>query len=147
MTKRKPAAKQSAPPATRDIDLLYREEILDHYRRPHHFGSLPDANLKRRETNFSCGDDLEFQIKTENHRVRGIAFTGRGCAVSVAAASMLTDKVIGMNEKQIAKLTAKDIMRLLGVEFGPARIKCALLGLRAVQQAITPAPKGESEKK
>jgi nitrogen fixation NifU-like protein len=119
---------------------IYREEILDHYRNPRNFGELMKADVKHKETNASCGDMVEVALKWQkekgDRRIGEIKFRGVGCAISLAAASMLTEAVKGKTAAEIEKMSEQDVMKLLGVEIGPARKKCAVLGLVALKQAI-----------
>lgn len=122
---------------------LYQEEILDHYRHPHHHGTLPDADIVRTERNSSCGDELTFYLKFANEKIADISFEGQGCAISQAAASMLTDELVGKSKKDIAKLQKDDVLKLLGtVSLTPTRLQCALLPLQAVTNAVV-RPKRE----
>lgn len=115
---------------------IYHEEILEHYRHPHHHGKLADASVVRRERNSSCGDELTFYLKFENDKVADIAFEGQGCAISLAAASMLSDELVGLSKDEIAKMQKEDVLELLGVpSLTPTRLKCALLPLQAVTNA------------
>lgn len=115
---------------------LYREQILDHNRNPRNFGALPDADTTSHVANPLCGDELDFFLKFEEGKVVSVQFTGRGCSVSMASASMLTEKLKGMSKAEIEKLTTDDILTMLGVEVNAARMKCATLSLEAAQQAI-----------
>jgi len=119
---------------------LYRQQILDHYKHPHNFGHLSHADVTQTLHNSACGDvitiEIQFEKKKNGSSVRDIRFTGEGCAISQASASLLTDKVKGMNEKEIMKLTKDDITDLLQTDLTPARVKCALLPLEAVQKSI-----------
>lgn len=131
---------------------IYREQIIDHYRHPRNFGRLAHCDVSRRESNYSCGDDLEFFIKLKSGRLSDIRFQGQGCALSVAAASMLTEKVIGMTTAQVMKLDEGDVVAMLGVgELTGSRLRCAALGLKGVQVAISQAEakpkKGKSSRK
>lgn len=115
---------------------IYQEEILEHYRHPHNAGRLEHATIVQREHNPLCGDDLTFYIQYDEGRVTDVRFEGQGCAISQAAASMLTDEVRGMTKEEIGKLTPKDMLDLLGIELGPTRLKCALLSLQGVSRAV-----------
>jgi len=130
--KKKPVA-----PATRDIDIIYQENILDHYRRPRNFGRIAGASASRKEANFSCGDDVEiFILFGTDGRTKEVKFEGRGCAVSQAAASLLTEQAIGLTRKQLAALSAGDVVAWLGIPIGPSRLRCATLALKALQNAL-----------
>ena len=117
---------------------LYSELILDHYQEPHNATIPADADVVVRELNTSCGDAIELGLKlNESGRIEKIGFTGGGCAISQAAASMLTDELMGMTTEQVQSLDAEYINKLLGVIIGPGRVKCALLSLTAAKKAVT----------
>jgi nitrogen fixation NifU-like protein len=119
------------------MDDLYRDEILEHYREPHNFGSLdaPDATYEGH--NPLCGDRITMMLTVgEAGTVSDVAFSGRGCAISQASASLLTDEIKGRPVAEIEAMTNKDILDLLGVEISPARLKCALLSLDTLQHAL-----------
>lgn len=116
---------------------IYQEEILEHYRHPHNTGTLPHADVVQEEYNPLCGDKLTFYLKfTPTGTIEAVKFRGEGCAISQAAASMLTDEIEGMTREQIQHLAKEDILELLGIELGPTRLKCALLSLQGVHNAI-----------
>jgi nitrogen fixation protein NifU and related proteins len=119
------------------MDDLYRDEILEHYRRPHNFGTLPDPDTVREGNNPLCGDriTLMLAISPDGH-IADVAFTGRGCAISQASASLLTDEIRGRRVEDIEKLQGDDVLDLLGIEISPARLKCALLSLDTLQGAL-----------
>jgi nitrogen fixation NifU-like protein len=119
------------------MDDLYRDEILEHYRRPHNFGTLPHPDASYEGSNPLCGDRITLMLAIgDDRRVADVAFTGRGCAVSQASASMLTDEIRGRSLDEIGSLTSQDILDLLGIEISPARMKCALLPLDTLQKAL-----------
>jgi len=125
------------------MDDLYRDEILEHYREPHNFGTLdaPDASYEGH--NPLCGDRITMMIIVgADGTVSDVAFSGRGCAISQASASLLTDEVKGRPASEIEAMTNQDILDLLGIEISPARLKCALLSLDTLQHAL-----GEREDK
>ena len=116
---------------------MYQAQILDHYRNPRNRGSLPNPDIKHRESNPLCGDEIEFHLKLDaKGKVKEVRFDGHGCAISLASASMLSEKVIGMQLKKILKLTKDDVLEMLGVPLTPARLKCALIPLDALVQGI-----------
>jgi nitrogen fixation NifU-like protein len=121
------------------MDSLYREVILEHYREPHHHGHLDEPTVAVEVDNPLCGDRLKIELALADGVVTDMAFTGRGCAISQAGASILGDDLIGRPVAEIATLTWRDMIDLLGVEVGPARLKCALLALRGVKQALAQA--------
>lgn len=120
---------------------LYHEDILEHYRHPQNHGIIENADITRKERNSSCGDELTFTFKIEDGKVADVKFNGDGCAISQAAASMLTDEIIGMTTNDIAKLQKEDVLELLGIELGPTRLKCALLSLQGITGAINEVQK------
>lgn len=112
---------------------IYRELILEYYRHPVNFGELPDPDVKAKDTNPLCGDVIEMQLKVNGDRIEDIRFRGQGCAISQAAASMLTEVAKGKNFEEIKNLGKKDVVELIGVDPGPTRIKCAMLGLKVLK--------------
>lgn len=121
---------------------LYRAVILDHYKNPRNFGHLKGADTVAQEINVSCGDAVTIEIKVSANSpahgscIESIRFSGDGCAIHTASASMLTEYVTGMKTEQVMKLTLDDIQKLLGTTLTPSRVKCALLPLEAIQKAI-----------
>ncbi|MDO8499269.1 MAG: iron-sulfur cluster assembly scaffold protein [bacterium] len=118
---------------------LYSETILDHYQNPHHGGSLPNPTVTVVELNPLCGDSIQLDLRVKNGAVEDIGFTSSGCAISQAAMSLLSDEIIGKKISALAKLKPQKIYDLLQVPISPGRVKCALLGLVALQQAIKKA--------
>jgi nitrogen fixation NifU-like protein len=119
------------------MDDLYREEILEHYRQPHNFGTLGDPDVVEEGNNPLCGDRLTLALSfSDDGRVEDVAFTGRGCAISVASASMLTDDVRGRTVAELESFRSDDVLGMLGIEISPARLKCALLSLDTLQRAV-----------
>lgn len=115
------------------MDDLYRELILDHYQHPHNHGELPGADISYEDTNPLCGDKIRFDLKVQNGVVTDVRFNGKGCAISQASASMLTDELIGKSLDDIKRLDKQFILDMLGIPLGPSRIKCALLPLKVVK--------------
>ncbi len=112
---------------------LYREQILDHYRNPRNYGTIEDPDITFEDTNPLCGDRVRIDMKVENGRIAEIKFSGRGCAISQAAASILTEMVQGESLEEVREITAQDLLDELGVEISPARRKCALLSLKVLK--------------
>lgn len=124
------------------MDSLYQEHILEHYRHPHNKRKMEDFDIRYRGENPSCGDDLTFYIKwggdvlSPEKQIADISFSGFGCAISQAGASMLTDLVKGWDGKQVASFTREEMYRLYGVDISPQREKCALLALNTLKEAL-----------
>ncbi len=122
------------------MDDLYRDYILEHYRHPHNFGTLDAPTAKYEGANPLCGDRITMFLGVEDGVVRDVAFTGRGCAISQASASLLTDEIRGKTVEDVEKMTPDDVLDLIGVEISPARLKCALLSLDTLSHALTDSP-------
>lgn len=118
-------------------DQLYREHVLDHYRQPRHYGHLPAANAQASGYNPLCGDVVHVQLQITDDTVAAMTFTGQGCAISVATASLLSDHVVAQSVMAVQHQSLRDIEALLGVTLPPTRIKCGLLALETIQQAVT----------
>lgn len=118
------------------MDDLYREQILEHYKRPHNFGQIEDPDLEFEDVNPMCGDEQHVMIRLDgDDRVAEIKFEGRGCAISTAATSMLTDELVGMSREDLLRLDKQAVLDLLGIDISATRMKCALLGLKIVKSA------------
>ncbi len=115
---------------------MYTEVILDYYRYPRNHGSISDANAHSRDLNPLCGDEIEIFAKIEDGKIADIKFSGRGCAISQAATSMLTEQLKGKSIEEVKKLGKEDVLAMLGIEISAVRIKCALLGLKVAKTAV-----------
>jgi nitrogen fixation NifU-like protein len=115
------------------MDDLYKELILDHYQHPHNRGTLEDATHTFEDSNPLCGDRVRIDLKIEDGVVKDVKFTGRGCAISQASASMLTDEIKGKSLADVKKIDKQTILDMLGIPLGPTRIKCALLPLKVMK--------------
>jgi nitrogen fixation NifU-like protein len=122
------------------MDDLYRENILDHYKHPHNF-SPPAAALERvdfeaQDLNPLCGDELTVQLMIDDEgRVEDVRFSGNGCAISQASASMASDEIKGMNVEDVLRLDRSFVLELLGIDISATRMKCALLCLKVLKSA------------
>ncbi len=115
---------------------IYSQNILDHAKAPRNFGSLLDPKLTGHGKNSSCGDKLDIDLKITESKITELKFSGEGCAISQAAMSILSEQVMGKTEEEVLKLTFSDLVRFLGIDISPRRIKCAALGLLTLQNII-----------
>lgn len=119
------------------MDDLYREQILEHHRRPHNQGTLTAPSVSLEGRNPNCGDVINLQLQLNDAGViTDVAFMGRGCAISQAGTSLITDELRGKSVDEVLALGSPFVMELLGVEVGPTRVHCALLGLETAQKAL-----------
>jgi nitrogen fixation NifU-like protein len=124
------------------MDDLYRDYILEHSRRPHNFGVLESPSASHEGANPLCGDRITMQLRIRDGKVAEVAFTGRGCAISQASASLLTDEVKGMTVARASAFRADDLLELLGIDISPARLKCAMLSLETLEAALDDVAEG-----
>ena len=130
-----------------EFDQLYREVILDHYKNPRGHGVLEDADVSAEGQNPLCGDEVSIYISFEpgSDVIDDVKFSGRGCAISQAATSMLMEMVQGRAAGEVAAMTKEDLLDELGIPLTPVRLKCAILGLTTLKLALhkgkgTPLP-------
>lgn len=115
---------------------LYQDLILDHYRNPRNFGKLEHATNTGEAKNLSCGDRLEMTVSVKKGLVNDIRFQGEGCAISQAAASMLTEYAKGKPAETLLALDPKAVLKLLSLDLSPTRMKCALLSLETLKKTL-----------
>jgi nitrogen fixation NifU-like protein len=129
------------------FDQLYREVILDHYKNPRGHGVLEDADARAEGQNPLCGDEVTISVKfgEDGDTIDDVGFEGRGCAISQAATSMLTEMVKGRKASEVAALPKEELLEEIGIPLTPVRLKCAILGLGVLKVALhrakgTPLP-------
>ena len=127
---------------------IYQEELLDHYENPSNYGTLPDPDISHEEDNPLCGDRIRIDLLVEDNTITEVRFCGHGCTISLAAASMLTERIEGKSLDEVKQLSKDDILDMVGIPLGPVRVKCALLALKVLKAGaygITSWP-GEEDK-
>lgn len=118
------------------MDDFYRDFILDHYRNPRNFGHLEKADAVAEDMNPLCGDRIRVELQVDPHgTVTDLRFSGKGCAISQASVSMLTETVKGKSLEEIAKLPKDVVLENVGIGISPTRMKCAMLGLKVLKSA------------
>ncbi|PIO08246.1 Fe-S cluster protein [Candidatus Pacearchaeota archaeon CG10_big_fil_rev_8_21_14_0_10_34_12] len=123
---------------------MYKRHILELYKNPKNFGKIENATNKKTavnpiqhtEENTFCGDEITIYLVVKNDKIENVKFTGEGCAISIASASLLTDKIKGMNVEDVKKMDSNEVLKLLKIDVNPGRIKCALLPLEAVKKSL-----------
>jgi nitrogen fixation NifU-like protein len=115
------------------VEDLYREVILDHYQNPRNYGTLEPADISYEEDNPVCGDHVRLDIRLKDERVSEVRFSGHGCAISQASASMLTEAIQGKTLEELKSFSKDDVLEMLGIPLGPVRIKCALIPLKVLK--------------
>jgi nitrogen fixation NifU-like protein len=128
-----------------EFDQLYREVILDHYKNPRGHGLLDAPDGMAEGQNPLCGDEVTVSVRFDGDVIAGVGFEGRGCAISQAATSMLTEMVKGRSASEVATLSRDELLDEIGIPLTPVRLKCALLGLSTLKLALhkakgTPLP-------
>jgi nitrogen fixation protein NifU and related proteins len=130
-----------------EMEQVYREVILDHYKSPRGHGLIPDADAHAEGQNPLCGDEVSISVKfaADGETIESVGFEGRGCAISQAATSMLTELVQGRKAADVAALPREELLDEIGIPLTPIRLKCAILGLGVLKVALhkakgTPLP-------
>ena len=118
------------------MDDLYRENILEHYKHPRNQGTLDQPDISYEDANPLCGDRIRMDLKIADGRIEQIRFSGHGCSISQAAASMLCEAVEGQPLEEVKKLGREDVLEMLGIELGPVRLKCGLLALKTLKAGV-----------
>lgn len=120
------------------MDDLYRELILEHYKYPHNAGTIEDADVSHEEHNPLCGDRIRIDLKIDEGVITDVRFKGRGCAISQASASLLTDEIKGMPVEEAKQFSKEQLLDLIGIPLdkNPVRIKCALLSLKTLKAGL-----------
>ncbi len=122
---------------------IYREIILDHYKNPKNYGRLEDADLQAKGDNPLCGDKITVYAKVSEDRLSAISFEAEGCVISIAAASIVFENIKGKKIDEILRLGREEVDALLRIKLGHNRIKCAVLGLKTLQQMLQKAKKSQ----
>jgi len=117
------------------VDDFYRDYILDHYRNPRNYGHLDRVDAKAEDLNPLCGDTISMELQVDDGKVSDVRFSGKGCAISQASASMLTEEIKGMKLEDVARLDKAVVLDNVGIGISPTRMKCAMLGLRVLKSA------------
>ncbi len=117
------------------MDELYKEYILDHYRTPRNFGHLDNPDAVAEDVNPLCGDEIRMELKVVGGKVADVRFSGKGCAISQASASMLTESIRGERLEDIARMSNERVLENVGIGISPTRMKCATLGLKVLKSA------------
>ena len=117
-------------------DDIYTQNILDRYKNPTHKGECDVCDIRQEGVNPICGDKLTLCVVFEEDKVKSATFEGEGCAISIAAADMLAEKMIGVTKAKLRLITPGDIYSMLGITIGPSRSNCALLAYKALQDGL-----------
>jgi nitrogen fixation protein NifU and related proteins len=120
------------------MDDMYREVILDHYKHPHNAGTLEHPDVSHEDNNPLCGDRIRIDLQIADGIVTDVRFQGRGCAISQASASLLTDEIKGMPVEAAKQFKKEDLLDLIGIPLdrSPVRLKCALLSLKVLKAGL-----------
>lgn len=115
---------------------IYAQNILDRYKEPFYKDRTVKSNISGKQVNHSCGDNIEINLEIRNSKIEGYSFSGSGCAISQAAADILGDLIIGQSSGDILNMKKEELLEALGIKISERRMKCALLALNTIQNAI-----------
>ena len=118
------------------FDDLYRQNILEHYQNPRNFGTLEHPDISAEDSNPLCGDEIRIDLLVKGGVIEDVRFSGKGCSISRAAASMLTEEIRGKTLDEVKRIGKDDVLEMLGIELGPVRLKCALLALKTLKVGV-----------
>lgn len=118
------------------LDDYNRQNIIDHYQHPRNWGTIENPDVSAEDSNPLCGDRIRMDLKIKDGKVEDVKFSGVGCSISRAAASMLSDEIIGKSLEELKAINRDDILEMLGIELGPVRLKCALLALKTLKVGV-----------
>lgn len=116
---------------------MYQQQILDEYHNPRNTGELENPTHQTKAENDHCGDYITVYLKVEDNMIQDVSYQAEGCSISIASASLLSEKIKGLSLNQLNELSDQDVLELMGIELTTARLKCALLPLQAFQKAIS----------
>lgn len=115
---------------------IYVDFILEHYKNPKNFGTIEHAQINAKDSNPLCGDEIELFLKIDNNIVEDVKFYGKGCAISQASASILTELIKGKTLEELYNFKSEDLLKALGISLSPVRLKCALLSYEVLQKGL-----------
>jgi nitrogen fixation NifU-like protein len=115
------------------VEDLYRDNIIDHYQNPRNYGTLEHPDISYEDSNPVCGDELRIDLQVKDDTVVDARFSGHGCSISQASASMLTEEIIGKTLEDVKQIDKQYLLDMLGIPLGPVRLKCALLSLKVLK--------------
>lgn len=118
------------------LDDLYRENILEHYKHPRNKGTLEHPDITYEDANPLCGDQIRMDLNVKDGKIAEVRFSGHGCSISQAAASMLCEAIEGKSLEEVKSIGRDDVLEMLGIELGPVRLKCGLLALKTLKAGV-----------
>lgn len=118
-------------------DPVYREIIMDHYKKPRNYGVMEGKFFEAANYNSHCGDKVRVMVRLQKGKIIKLKFTGKGCAVSLAMTSMMTEEMVGVEVEKFKKMTGEKYLKKMEMSFSPARVHCALLGFSALKKALS----------